>query len=210
MDRTHAHSFRLMMYARALAQQMGISGKPLEDIEYGVFLHDLGEISIPDSILKEPGRLTEEEWAIMRRHPEQGLQILAGIEYLSSASKIVYAHHERWDGSGYPLGLRGEEIPLGARIFGVVDALEAMTSDRPYRKAMTLPEAREEIRRCAGTQFDPEVVKYLLALSEEAWVKIRQDAETQAEQRDWGRREAMALVQEAMALIQTGRATDQG
>jgi response regulator RpfG family c-di-GMP phosphodiesterase len=194
MGRSHAHSTRLMMYARALAQQMGLSGKPLEDIEYGVFLHDLGEIAIPDSILKKPGRLTEEEWSIMRRHPEQGVQILAGIEYFATASTIVYCHHERWDGTGYPRGLKGEQIPLGARIFTIVDALDAMTSDRPYRKALTLSDAREEIKRCAGSQFDPRVVEHFLAIPGQSWFKMKQDAETQAEQSEWGRREALAQL----------------
>lgn len=194
MGRSHAHSTRLMMYARALAEHMGLSGKPLEDIEYGVFLHDLGELAIPDSILKKPGRLTEEEWGIMRRHPEQGVQILAGIEYFATASTIVYCHHERWDGTGYPRGLKAEQIPLGARIFTIVDALDAMTSDRPYRKALTLSDAREEIRRCAGSQFDPQVVEHFLALPGQAWFKMKQDAETQAEQSEWGRREAMVHI----------------
>jgi response regulator RpfG family c-di-GMP phosphodiesterase len=192
MGRSHAHSTRLMMYARALAQQMGLSGKPLEDIEYGVFLHDVGEIAIPDSILKKPGRLTEEEWSIMRRHPEQGVQILAGIEFFKPAGAIVYSHHERWDGTGYPRGLKGEQIPLGARIFTIVDALDAMTSDRPYRKAMTLSDAREEIKRCAGSQFDPRVVEHFWAIPGQSWFKMRQDADTQAEQSEWSRREALA------------------
>ncbi len=192
MGRSHAHSTRLMMYARALAQQMGLSGKPLEDIEYGVFLHDVGEIAVPDSILNKPGRLTEEEWAVMRRHPEQGVQILAGIEYFKPAGTIVYSHHERWDGTGYPRGLKGEQIPLGARIFTIVDALDAMTSDRPYRKAMTLSDAREEIKRCAGSQFDPQVVEHFLAIPGQSWFKMRQDADTQAEQSEWSRREALA------------------
>lgn len=194
MGRSHAHSTRLMMYARALAEHMGLSGKPLEDIEYGVFLHDVGEIAVPDSILKKPGRLTEEEWAVMRQHPEQGVQILAGIEYFATASTIVYCHHERWDGTGYPRGLKGEQIPLGARIFTIVDSLDAMTSDRPYRKALTLSDAREEIRRCAGSQFDPQVVEHFLALPGQAWFKMKQDADTQAEQSEWGRREAMAAI----------------
>lgn len=134
-------------------------------IRWGALLHDIGKLGIPDSILLKPGRLTEEEWEEMKRHPEYAHEMLSGIEFLRPALEIPYCHHERWDGKGYPRGLKGEEIPLAARIFAVVDAWDAMRSDRPYRGALTREEALEEIRKGAGIQFDPRVVEAFLELS---------------------------------------------
>ena len=131
---------------------------------YGFLLHDIGKLAVPDAILRAPGRLSDEEWALMRRHPEEGVRMLADIPFLDRALDIVRDHHERWDGGGYPEGLRGEEIPLWARIFSVVDALDAMTAERPYRPARSFAEALAEIERHAGTQFDPAVVDAFAAV----------------------------------------------
>jgi ribonuclease P protein subunit RPR2 len=128
---------------------------------YGFLLHDIGKLAVPDAILRAPGRLTEEQWALMRRHPEEGVRMLSHVPFLDKALDVVRHHHERWDGGGYPAGLRGEEIPLWARIFSVVDALDAMTAERPYRAARSYEAALEEIRRHSGTQFDPAVVEAL-------------------------------------------------
>jgi ribonuclease P protein subunit RPR2 len=128
---------------------------------YGFLLHDIGKLAVPDAILRAPGRLSEEQWALMRRHPEEGVRMLSGVPFLDRALDVVRHHHERWDGGGYPSGLRGEEIPLWARIFSVVDALDAMTAERPYRAARPYEAALAEIRRHSGTQFDPAVVETL-------------------------------------------------
>jgi ribonuclease P protein subunit RPR2 len=128
---------------------------------YGFLLHDIGKLAVPDAILRAPGRLTEQEWSLMRRHPEEGVRMLSHVPFLGRALDVVRHHHERWDGGGYPEGLRGEEIPLWARIFSVVDALDAMTAERPYRAARSYQAALEEIRLHSGTQFDPAVVHAL-------------------------------------------------
>jgi ribonuclease P protein subunit RPR2 len=128
---------------------------------YGFLLHDIGKLAVPDAILRAPGRLNEEQWTLMRRHPEEGVRMLSNVPFLDRALDVVRHHHERWDGGGYPDGLRGEEIPLWARIFSVVDALDAMTAERPYRAARSYDEALQEIRRNSGTQFDPAIVAAL-------------------------------------------------
>lgn len=143
----------------------------LVHVRRGALLHDIGKLAIPDSILLKPGKLTEEEWAIMKKHPEYAYTMLYPIRYLRPALDIPYSHHERWDGKGYPRGLKGEEIPLAARIFAVVDAWDAMRSDRPYRKALPVDEALAEIQKGAGTQFDPKVVEVFLALIREEMAK---------------------------------------
>jgi response regulator RpfG family c-di-GMP phosphodiesterase len=178
---TNAHSFRVMKYSQALAAAMGINGKALKDIEYGVFLHDIGKIGVADAILFKPDKLTEEEWDVMREHPARGRYLLAGIKFLEGGLDIVYSHHERWDGQGYPQGLRAESIPLGARIFAVGDTLDAMTSDRPYRKALDYETARNEIITNSGIQFDPEVVKVFHDFDDVDWGRLREEAEELAE-----------------------------
>ena len=138
-------------------------------IEMAAPLHDMGKIAIPDSILLKPGPLTEEEWAVMKLHPVYAYEWLSGIPFLKKALEVPYAHHERWDGSGYPRGLKGLEIPLSARIFAVADVYDALTSDRPYRKAWPKEKALAYIREEAGKQFDPEVVEaFLKLMAEEA------------------------------------------
>jgi HD-GYP domain-containing protein (c-di-GMP phosphodiesterase class II) len=138
-------------------------------------LHDVGKLSVPDVVLTKAGPLTEGEWELMRQHPESGRSILADIPFLAGAREIVHAHHERWDGTGYPRGLAGEEIPLGAQIFPLCDAFDAMTSDRPYRKALFTETALGEIRRGAGTQFRPDAVEAFLSLPLDELEVVRDD-----------------------------------
>jgi HD-GYP domain-containing protein (c-di-GMP phosphodiesterase class II) len=173
---TGTHSERVRVYAVAIARAHGIPEAELRDIEHGVILHDIGKIGIPDSILLKPGPLTPDEWKVMRTHPEVGRGVIQHIPFLAGAISIVYHHHERWDGNGYPDGLCGEGIPLGVRIFSVADALDAMTFDRPYSRAVSLEAARDEIARCAGTHFDPAVVSTFLAIPLETLVELRRRA----------------------------------
>ncbi len=170
---TEAHSRRVHGYTVATAREHGVPEQELVDLAHGVLLHDIGKIGIPDGILLKPGPLTREEWVIMRRHPEIGKRLIEKIPFLRGAVPIVYCHHERWDGSGYPQGLQGEEIPLGARIFSVVDAFDAMTFDRPYSKAIPFEAALAEIKRCAGTHFDPAVVESFLRVPASLFEEIR-------------------------------------
>ena len=173
---TGAHSERVRRYALAVARTHGLTEAETRDIEHGVVLHDIGKIGIPDSILLKPGPLTPDEWKVMRTHPEVGRRLVEHIPFLAGAVPIVYHHHERWDGSGYPEGLRGERIPLGARIFAVADALDAMTFDRPYSRAVSFEAAREEIGRCAGTHFDPAVVSTFLSIPLHVFEALRRRA----------------------------------
>jgi putative nucleotidyltransferase with HDIG domain len=170
---TEAHSQRVSEYALHLAEAMGISRDVQEDIRKGALLHDIGKIGISDRILLKPGKLTVEEWVEMRKHPEVGYWILTGSRDLQTASEIVIAHHERWDGEGYPNRLSGEDIPLGARIFSVVDAYDALTSNRPYHRGESYETARTEIEMNAGTQFDPLVVQHFLRVPPGIWQDIR-------------------------------------
>lgn len=141
--------------------------------EYGFLLHDVGKLAVPDAVLGKDGPLTEEEWEVMRLHPETGRRILDGIPFLALAKEIVYAHHERWDGKGYPLGLKGDQISLGARIFPIADSFDAMTTDRPYRKAMSTDDALAEIRGGSGSQFWPAAVEAFLGISVERIEEVR-------------------------------------
>jgi response regulator RpfG family c-di-GMP phosphodiesterase len=170
---TESHSRRVHGYALATAREYGVAAPDLADLERGVLLHDIGKIGIPDAILLKPGPLTPAEWQTMRRHPEIGKRLIENIPFLQGALPIVYSHHEKWDGSGYPRGLRGKEIPLGARIFCVVDAFDAMTFDRPYSRAIPFDAAYTEIKRCAGTHFDPTVVEAFLRVPEGLLEDIR-------------------------------------
>jgi HD-GYP domain-containing protein (c-di-GMP phosphodiesterase class II) len=148
----------------AIATRLGIKSTELDDVGRGALLHDIGKIGVTDAILLKAGPLTPSEWIQMRKHPEIGATILSGIPFLANAAQIVLSHQERWDGNGYPRRLRGEEIPLGARIFAVADTLDAIVSDRPYRRGASFEDARKEISRCSGTQFDPRVVEAFLDL----------------------------------------------
>src|SRR5213592_1838103 len=172
---TEGHSKRVTAFTIAIARALGLSSDEIRVIARGAFLHDIGKMAIPDNILRKPDKLTPDEVTIMREHCFHGYQILKKIPFLQEAAEIVYAHQERFDGTGYPRGLKGEQIPLGARMFAVADTLDAITSDRPYRPAQTLTAAREEIQRWAGRQFDPEVVKMFLSTPENIWDDLRKE-----------------------------------
>ena len=174
-EETEGHSRRVTAYTIALAQAMGLDSEELRIIARGAFLHDIGKIATPDSILLKPGRLTDDEMIIMKEHCEHGYEMVSKIPFLRDAAEIVHAHQERFDGTGYPQGLLGEDIPLGARIFAIADSLDAMTSDRPYRKGTTFATATEEIVRCAGTQFDPSIVEVFLSMPSETWSDLRNE-----------------------------------
>jgi putative nucleotidyltransferase with HDIG domain len=171
---TEGHSKRVTAYTIAIARQMGCPRDQVDVIARGAFLHDIGKMAIPDSILRKPGALTPEEVIIMREHCFLGYRMLKKVPFLKEVAEIVYSHQERWDGTGYPRNLRGEEIPLGARIFSIADTLDAITSDRPYRPKQSLTAAREEIQRCAGSQFDPNCVDVFLRMPN-VWDPLRDE-----------------------------------
>jgi len=160
---TGDHSKRVACHTLVLARRFTSDADKLRQIYWGSLLHDIGKIGIPDAILLKQGQLNEDEWNEMRTHPEKGYRIISQIPDMKEAAEIVLSHEERFDGSGYPRGLRGEQICLGARLFAVIDTLDAITSDRPYRKANTFEQARDEIVRMSGTQFDPVAVQAFLA-----------------------------------------------
>ncbi|PYS52619.1 MAG: two-component system response regulator [Acidobacteria bacterium] len=160
---TMGHSRRVADLTVGVAKLMGVTGDTLVQIEHGALLHDIGKLKIPDSILWKPAKLTEEEWTVMRQHPELGFEFMSHIEFLKDAAGIVYTHHEKFNGEGYPRKLRGEQIPFGARVFAVVDAVDAMIYKRPYNTPILFRAAVDEVRRCSGTQFDPDIVEITLA-----------------------------------------------
>jgi len=164
---TTGHSFRVALYAMALARTLGLPPDQLKAIEWGALLHDVGKMAVPDGVLRKPGPLTANEWHIMKQHPTWGFDMLAEVSFLQPAAiDIVYSHHERWDGDGYPRGLAGDQIPLVARIFAVADTYDAITSDRPYRRARGHAAAMAELRRAAGQQLDPAIVAAFSQLTE--------------------------------------------
>jgi putative nucleotidyltransferase with HDIG domain len=177
---TQWHSRRVSLYARRLAQQLGVKEPELTYVEHGALLHDIGKIGVSDRVLLKPAPLTAEEWVEMKKHPELGWALLQRVEYLKPAASIVLQHQEKWDGTGYPAGRKGEDIVLGARVFHIVDTFDAITSDRPYRKARPFEVARDELIRCSGTQFDPRCVQAFLDVSQDEWERIRLDVETVA------------------------------
>lgn len=161
---TEAHTERVTELALRLAVEMGIKGPELIHLRRGALLHDIGKIGIPDSILLKPAPLTDDEWAIMRQHPVHAYEMLQPIQYLQPALAIPYCHHEKWDGTGYPRGLRGEAIPLVARIFAVIDVWDALTSSRPYREAWTEAQTLTYLQAQSGHYFDPQVVRVFLEM----------------------------------------------
>src|ERR1041385_1699454 len=177
---TEGHSKRVTAFTIAIARHMGLSADQIRVIARGAFLHDIGKMAIPDAILRKPGKLNPDELAIMREHCYRGFQLLKRIPFLGEASDIVYSHQEHFDGSGYPRGLKGEEIPLGARIFSVADTLDAITSDRPYRAAQTVQAAKIEIEKWSGRQFDPDVVKAFLSMPNNIWEDLRREIDAQS------------------------------
>ena len=177
---TFSHSFRVRAYTRYLARRGGYPPALLPSLEQGALLHDIGKIAVADAILLKPAKLTEEEWTEMRKHPTAGDEILKRVPFLRPASAIVRHHHERFDGTGYPDGLRGAEIPLGARLFSVADTLDALTSDRTYRKGPGFEVARTEIERHSGKQFDPHIVDLFLKIPNSTWQQVRAVAGSQS------------------------------
>jgi len=172
---TEGHSKRVTAYTIALARAIGINPAEIKVIARGAFLHDIGKMAIPDDILRKPGSLNAEEQEVMRDHCTRGYHMLRKIPFLSEAAEIVYSHQEHYDGGGYPNRSRGGQIPIGARIFAVADTLDAITSDRPYRKARSFDAARGEILRCSGTQFDPAVVEVFLKIPNDLWLELRSE-----------------------------------
>jgi putative nucleotidyltransferase with HDIG domain len=172
---TEGHSRRVTLFTIAIAQALGLPREQITVIARGAFLHDIGKIAIPDRILNKPGKLEPEEMTIMKEHAYHGYQIVKKIPFLVEAADIVYSHQERFDGTGYPRGLKGEQIPLGARIFSVADTLDAITSDRIYRPAQPLNAAREEIARWSGRQFDPEIVRVFMEMPDKIWEDLRRE-----------------------------------
>ena len=172
---TEGHCQRVTAFTISIARAVPVPDPYLAVLARAAFLHDIGNMAIPDSILHKPGPLTDDEKKIMRTHCEIGYNMLTRIPFLRDAAEIVLAHQEFFDGTGYPRGLKGEEIPLGARILAVADALNAMIFDRPYRRAQPLSHAREEIRRCSGAQFDPKVVEVFFSLPESFWVELHKN-----------------------------------
>jgi putative nucleotidyltransferase with HDIG domain len=173
---TFSHSLRVRAYTRYLARRAGFPPALMPSLEHGALLHDIGKIAVADAILLKPAKLTQEEWVEMRKHPIAGDEILKRVPFLRPASAIVRHHHERFDGTGYPDSLKGAEIPLGARLFSVADALDAMTSDRAYRKGPGYGAAREEIQRHCGKQFDPHIVELFLKIPPKTWEQVREQA----------------------------------
>lgn len=170
---TGYHSYRVTEYALTLGRSLELSESDLSILAKGALLHDIGKIGVPDSILLKPGKLTDEEWDVMRKHAELGYMMLKKIEFLEESASIVYSHHEHFDGRGYPNGISGTDIPIGARIFSVIDAFDAMTSNRPYRGKLSYDEAVRRIKEASGTQFDPEVVKAFLKVDKNVWDEIK-------------------------------------
>jgi putative nucleotidyltransferase with HDIG domain len=171
---TEGHCQRVTAFTISIAKAMPVPNHYLPILARAAFLHDIGKMAIPDGILRKPGPLTDEEKQIMRKHCEIGYNMLIRIPFLQDAAEIVLAHQEFFDGTGYPRGLKGDQIPLGARIFTIADSLDAMISDRPYRRALPMSHAREEIRRCSGTQFDPKVVDVFATIPEQHWIDLRE------------------------------------
>jgi putative nucleotidyltransferase with HDIG domain len=170
---TAGHSQRVALYSLRIATELAVNEEQRKTIAVGAWLHDIGKLAIPDAVLLKPGPLNEEEWRVMRSHVEIGYDLVRQIPFLDCAAEIIRTHHERSDGSGYPRGLRGAEIPLGARIFAIADTLDAMTSDRPYRSARSFAEASAEIRAGSASRYDPRAADAFLSLPVQVWQDIR-------------------------------------
>jgi ribonuclease P protein subunit RPR2 len=171
---TGKHAERVTAYGLELARAAGLPEEGSAQMEFGFLLHDIGKVAVPDAILFKTGRLTDEEYALITLHPVVGAEILRDVDFLGEGKLVVRHHHERWDGTGYPDGLAGDAIPIAARVFAVADALDALTTDRPYRPASSFPDAREEIRRSSGSQFDPAVVAAYEAVADDTFAALRE------------------------------------
>src|SRR6267154_4197570 len=169
---THGHSERVVTFSLRLGREYGLSNPQMKALEFGSLLHDIGKIGVPDAILRKPAKLTDEEWVRMREHPLHGQQILKGIDFLERSSRVVAQHHEKWDGTGYPLGLSGDDIDICARIFAVADAYDAITSDRVYRRGKSYEAAAEELDEWAGKQFDAKVVAAFHRVPKTDWEEL--------------------------------------
>ncbi|PSH05507.1 MAG: two-component system response regulator [Acidobacteria bacterium] len=176
---TEGHSKRVTAFAIQIARALRLDSELMRVMARGAFLHDIGKMAIPDAILRKPLPLNQEERAVMKQHCYLGYKILRKIPFLSEAAEIVHCHQEHWDGNGYPRGLKGEEIPVGARIFAVADAFDAITSDRPYRRARSIGEAREEIAAWSGRQFDPAIVEVFLSIPQSVWEELHSEIDSQ-------------------------------
>lgn len=174
---TEGHSARVTAYTIAIAKRMGLPKEQILIISRGAYLHDIGKVKIADRILMKPGQLTEDEYEEMKEHCYYGYGILNELPHLAEASNLAYAHHENYDATGYPRGLRGEEIPLGARIVAIANTLDSITNDLPYRGKRSLHEAKAEILRCAGTQFDPHIVEVFLSIPDGVWSDLRKQCD---------------------------------
>lgn len=197
---THGHSERVVTFSLRLGRELGLGADQMRSLEFGSLLHDIGKIGVPDAILRKPAKLTEEEWVKMREHPLHGQAILRGIKFLEGAARVVAQHHEKWDGSGYPVGLHSEEIDLNARIFAVADAFDAMTSDRVYRAGKPYEAAAEELDRFAGIQFDPQVVAAFHRVPREDWADLRRRSLIKKQDEPTNIRRAAVLEENLAAL----------
>lgn len=175
---TGYHSYRVTEYALTLAKKLELSDHDLSVIAKGALLHDIGKIGVPDNILLKPGKLTDEEWEIMKKHPRHGYELLRNIDFLEESAQIVLHHHEHFNGKGYPVGLVGDQIPLGARIFSIVDTLDALTSERVYKDAFTFEESIERIQEASETQFDPWIVEAFMDIDINTYKDIRKRVES--------------------------------
>src|SRR5215813_7736533 len=197
---THGHSERVVSYSLRLGREYGLSSEAMKSLEFGSLLHDIGKIGVPDSILRKPAKLTDEEWERMREHPLHGQQILRGIEFLEGAARVVAQHHEKWDGTGYPLGLRSEDIDICARIFSVADAFDAITSDRVYRRGKPYEAAAQELDDWAGRQFDPKIVEAFHRVPKEDWEELhRQSLMPKPDQFDV--RQVMSMMESSLEAV---------
>jgi response regulator RpfG family c-di-GMP phosphodiesterase len=194
---THGHSQRVVSFSLRLGYELGLDKEQLMSLEFGSLLHDIGKIGVPDAILRKPAALDEDEWIKMRQHPLHGQQILRGIEFLEGAARVVAQHHEKWDGSGYPLGLKGEDIDLNARIFAVADAFDALTSDRVYRAAQSYEAASTELDRCISQHFDPKIVEAFHRVPKEEWEALRRAPVLKIETKSALRRQPWAMTLES-------------
>jgi HD-GYP domain-containing protein (c-di-GMP phosphodiesterase class II) len=164
---TEGHTQRVTEMTIRLARAMGLNDQEISQIRRGALLHDMGKLGVPDDILFKPDKLNDAEWAIMRQHPQYAYDMLCSIDYLKPALDIPYSHHEKWDGTGYPQGLKGEQIPMAARLFAIVDVWDALQSDRPYRAGWPKEKVLDHIRSLSGTHFDPQVVELFLRVMQE-------------------------------------------
>jgi putative two-component system response regulator len=179
------HSLRVTVYAKQLANKVGLNEADIRVIEHGVLLHDIGKIGIPDDLLRKQGKLNEEEQLLVCKHPEIGYRILSSIKFLNGAAQLVLHHHERYDGKGYPQGLRENEIDLGARIFTVADALDDLTSNNPFQTAISFEDAMQEIEKLSGSQIDPILTKAFLEIPASKWKEVRGEVAANAKRADF-------------------------